>query len=43
VKIRLDQLLFQKGITESREKARAFILEGKVIVNDQKLKTGHNG
>jgi len=37
VKIRLDQLLFQKGITESREKARAFILEGKVIVNDQKI------
>ncbi len=37
MKVRLDQLLYQKGITESREKARALILEGKVIVNGNKI------
>lgn len=37
MKIRLDQLLFKKGITESREKARALIIEGKVIVNGEKI------
>jgi len=37
VKIRLDQLLFKQGITESREKARALIIEGKVIVNGEKI------
>lgn len=37
MKLRLDQLLFKKGITESREKARALILEGKIIVNGNKI------
>lgn len=37
MKLRLDQLLFKKGITESREKARALILEGKIIVNGHKI------
>ena len=37
MKIRLDQLIFQRGLTDSREKARALIIEGKVIVNGQKL------
>ena len=32
-KIRLDILLFEKGLTESREKSRALILAGNVLVN----------
>lgn len=35
-KIRLDNLIVQKGITESREKAKALIMEGKIFIDNQK-------
>ena len=35
-KIRLDQLLFDRGLAESREKAKALIMAGSVFVNGQK-------
>ena len=36
-KIRLDQLLVQRGICESRTKARALIQAGEVIVSDHRI------
>jgi 23S rRNA (cytidine1920-2'-O)/16S rRNA (cytidine1409-2'-O)-methyltransferase len=32
-KIRLDQLMVQKGLAESREKAKAIIMAGEVMVD----------
>ena len=39
---RLDQLLVDRQLAESREKARALVLAGYVLVNGQKIdKAGH--
>jgi len=41
-KLRLDQLLVDRGLAESREKARALVLAGAVMVDGQKAaKPGH--
>ncbi len=37
VKIRLDRLLVERGLAESRQKAQAIILAGQVLVDDQKI------
>ena len=36
-KIRLDRLLVERGIAESRQKAQALILAGQVLVDEQKI------
>jgi 23S rRNA (cytidine1920-2'-O)/16S rRNA (cytidine1409-2'-O)-methyltransferase len=42
-RMRLDQLLLDRGLAESREKAQALILAGQVLVNGQKAgKPGHS-
>jgi 23S rRNA (cytidine1920-2'-O)/16S rRNA (cytidine1409-2'-O)-methyltransferase len=42
-KIRIDQLLVERGLAESREKAQALIIAGEVVVNGQRaLKPGHS-
>jgi len=37
LKVRLDKLLLERGIATSRERARALILAGKVLVDGQKI------
>ncbi len=42
-KVRVDQLLVDRGLAESREKARALILAGQVVIDGQKRdKPGHS-
>jgi 23S rRNA (cytidine1920-2'-O)/16S rRNA (cytidine1409-2'-O)-methyltransferase len=36
-RIRIDTLMVQKGLVPSRERARALILAGRVLVSEQKV------
>lgn len=43
MKVRLDKLLFDRGLATSRERAQSLILAGKVLVDGQKIeKAGHS-
>ncbi len=37
VKVRIDKLLVDRGLAQSRERAQALVLAGKVLVNQQKV------
>ncbi len=37
MKVRLDKLVFNRGLAPSRERAQALILAGRVLVNEQKI------
>ena len=43
LKIRLDKLLLERGLTSSRERAQALILAGKVLVDGQKIEKAGAG
>lgn len=43
MKIRLDKLLLQRGLTTSRERAQALILAGQVLVGGQKIEKAGTG
>src|SRR5512146_838011 len=37
MKMRIDKLLVERGLAQSRERAQALVLAGKVLVNEQKI------
>src|SRR5215472_2598364 len=37
MKMRLDKLIWQRGLAPSRERAQALVLAGRVLVNEQKI------
>ena len=43
MKVRLDKLLFARGLAQSRERAQALILAGKVLVDGQKIEKAGEG
>jgi 23S rRNA (cytidine1920-2'-O)/16S rRNA (cytidine1409-2'-O)-methyltransferase len=43
MKTRLDKLVFERGLTGSRERAQALVLAGKVLVNGQKIEKAGAG
>ncbi len=43
MKSRLDKLIFERGLTSSRERAQAMILAGKVLVDGQKIEKAGAG
>jgi len=43
LKVRLDKLLLERGLTPSRERAQALILAGKVLVDGQKVEKAGTG
>lgn len=43
MKVRLDKLLLERGLTSSRERAQALILAGKVLVGGQKIEKAGTG
>jgi 23S rRNA (cytidine1920-2'-O)/16S rRNA (cytidine1409-2'-O)-methyltransferase len=43
LKVRLDKLLFERGMAGSRERAQSLILAGKVLVNGQKIEKAGTG
>ena len=43
MKVRLDKLLFQRGLAASRERAQSLILAGKILVDGQKVEKAGAG